>query len=145
MSQVGSILLLVFVLTVLLILAWYDIRERLIPNRIVLPAWIVVLCSQLLLRPEHWKEWLIASGVAFVAFYVPALVYPPALGMGDVKLAGLLGAVLGYSVLNGVLVGTVFAGVYSATILLRRGSAARGTTIPLGAFLAAGAAAVLLL
>jgi Flp pilus assembly protein protease CpaA len=145
MTQVASVLLLLFVLAVLLRLAWHDVRERIIPNRIVLPAWIVVLCSQILLHPEHWQEWLIASGVAFAAFLLPALVYPPALGMGDVKLAGLLGAVLGYGVLNGILVGMVFAGVYSATILLRRGSAARRATVPYGAFLAAGAAAVLLL
>jgi leader peptidase (prepilin peptidase)/N-methyltransferase len=145
MTHVASLFLLLFVLAVLLRLAWYDVRERIIPDRIVLPAWIVVLCSQLLLRPERWREWLIASGVAFAAFFVPAVVYPPALGMGDVKLAGLLGAVLGYGILNGILVGTLLAGAYSAAILLRRGSAGRGATIPYGAFLAAGAAAVLLL
>jgi leader peptidase (prepilin peptidase)/N-methyltransferase len=145
MTQLAAALLLVFVLAVLLCLAWYDVRERIIPNRIVLPAWIVVLCSQTLLRPEHWKEWLIASGVATAAFFVPALLYPPTLGMGDVKLAGLLGAVLGYGVLNGVLIGTLLAGAYSALVLVRRGSAARGTSVPYGAFLAAGAAAALLL
>jgi leader peptidase (prepilin peptidase)/N-methyltransferase len=115
-----------------------------IPNRIVLPAWAIVLAAQLALHPSHWDEWLIASAVAAGAFMIPALLYPEGLGMGDAKLAGFIGAALGYGVLNGLLVGTVLAGLCSAALLLRYGSGARRVTFPYGPFLATGAVAVLL-
>src|SRR4029450_4062624 len=111
-------------------------------NRIVLPAWAIVLASQMALRPDRWAEWLIASGLAFAAFLLPALAVPAALGMGDVKLAGLLGAALGYPVLNGLLIGPLLAGAYCAFLLIRHGAAARRIPIPYGPFLAAGAVAV---
>lgn len=140
----GDTVLVLFVLVVLALLSWYDVRERIIPNRIVLPAWAAVLGAQLVLHSDHSTEWLVASAAATAAFLVPALVSPEAIGMGDVKLAGLMGAALGYSVLTGLLVGTVLAGVFAGAVLACRGSAARRTTIPYGPFLAAGAVAVLL-
>jgi leader peptidase (prepilin peptidase)/N-methyltransferase len=100
--------------------------------------------AQVALHPGHWDEWLIASSVAAAAFFVPALVYPEGLGMGDAKLVGLIGAALGYAVLNGLLVGTLLAGVFAAALLLRYGSGARRVTFPYGPFLAAGAVVVLL-
>jgi leader peptidase (prepilin peptidase)/N-methyltransferase len=144
MTSAGDTLLVLFVIVVLAILSWRDVRERIIPNKIVLPAWAIVLVAQVALHPGHWQEWVIASCVAAAAFCVPALVYPAGLGMGDAKLVGLIGAALGYSVLNGLLVGTVLAGLFSAALLLRYGSAARRVTFPYGPFLAAGAVAVLL-
>jgi len=144
MTAAGDTLLIVFVIAVLAVLSWRDLRARVIPNRIVLPAWTIVLVSQVVLHPGHWDEWLIASGVAAAVFFVPALVYPEGLGMGDVKLVGLIGAALGYAVLNGLLVGTALAGLFAAALLLRYGSGARRVTFPYGPFLAAGAVVVLL-
>ena len=134
-----------FVIATLALLSWYDIRQRIIPNRIVLPAWVVVLSAQMAFHPSRWSEWLLASGVATIVFLGPALLFPAGLGMGDVKLAGLIGAALGYSVLNGLLLGTVLAGAFAAFVLVSRGAAARRTAIPYGPFLAAGAVAVLLI
>lgn len=144
MTSAGDTLLIVFVILVLAVLSWRDLRARVIPNKIVLPAWAIVLVAQVALHPGHWNEWLIASAVAAGALLVPALVYPEGLGMGDVKLVGLIGAALGYSVLNGLLVGTVLAGLFSAALLVRHGSGARRVTFPYGPFLAAGAVAVML-
>jgi leader peptidase (prepilin peptidase) / N-methyltransferase len=144
MTSAGDTLLIVFVILVLAVLSWRDLRARVIPNKIVLPAWAIVLVAQVALHPGHWEEWLIASAVAAGALLVPALVYPEGLGMGDVKLVGLIGAALGYGVLNGLLVGTVLAGLFSAALLVRYGSGARRVTFPYGPFLAAGAVAVLL-
>ena len=53
----ATLLFLTFVVTTLAVLSWYDIRERIIPNRIVLPAWAIVLAAQMALRPERWAEW----------------------------------------------------------------------------------------
>lgn len=144
MTSFGDTLLVLFVIVVLVALSWRDVQARIIPNKIVLPAWAIVLAGQVALHPGLWDEWLIASLVAAAAFCVPALVYPAGIGMGDAKLVGLIGAALGYSVLNGLLVGTLLAGLFSAALLLRYGSAARRVTFPYGPFLAAGAVAVLL-
>lgn len=138
-------LLLLFVAGVLAVLSWYDLTQRIIPNRIVLPAWGVTLAAQLLLHPEHRTEWLVASVAAAGAFLLPALSFPGALGMGDVKLVGLLGAALGYSVLNGLMVGTVLAAAFSIALLVRHGAAARRTAFAYGPFLAAGGLIVLLI
>ena len=144
MTSVGDTALLVFVIAVLVVLSWRDVRARVIPNKIVLPAWAIVIAAQIALHPNHWVEWIVASSAAAAAFLVPALVYPEGLGMGDAKLVGLIGAALGTSVLTGLLVGTLFAGLFSAALLLRYGSAARRVTFPYGPFLAAGAVAVML-
>jgi leader peptidase (prepilin peptidase) / N-methyltransferase len=144
-AHAAQTLLAAFVVAVLIVVSWYDVRERIIPNRIVLPAWVVVLPAQVLLHPHYWAQWLAASLCAAGVFLVPALVYPAALGMGDVKLVGLIGAALGTSVLTGLVAGTVLAGVFAAVMLVRGGSTARHATLPYGPFLAAGAVAVLLL
>jgi prepilin signal peptidase PulO-like enzyme (type II secretory pathway) len=64
--------------------------------------------------------------------------------MGDVKLCLLIGALLGWGVVGALLAGTVGAGLVSAAILVREGSAARKRSIPLGPFLAGAAVLVLL-
>jgi leader peptidase (prepilin peptidase)/N-methyltransferase len=144
LTSAGDTLLILFVVVVLAVLSWRDFRARVIPNKIVLPAWAIVLAAQVALHPGHWDEWLIASAVAAGVFVVPALVYPAGLGMGDAKLAGLIGAALGYSMLTGLLVGTLLAAFFSVALLLRYGSSGRRMTFPYGPFLAAGAIAVLL-
>jgi leader peptidase (prepilin peptidase)/N-methyltransferase len=108
------------------------------------PAWLAVLAAQLALYPHDWVEWLVASFGAGVFFLVVALAYPAGLGMGDVKLALLLGAVLGWAVIPALFFGTLAAGLVSAVMLFRDGSVARKRVIPLGPFLAGGAVLVLL-
>jgi leader peptidase (prepilin peptidase)/N-methyltransferase len=134
-----------FVLAVLAVLSWHDVRERVIPNRIVLPSWALVLALQFGAHPERWREWLAASFGAALFFLVPALVFPAGLGMGDVKLAGLIGAALGHHVFAGLVIGVLCGGLWAGALLLLRGFDARRTTLPYGPFLAAGAAVVLLL
>jgi leader peptidase (prepilin peptidase)/N-methyltransferase len=76
---------------------------------------------------------------------VLALVYPAGLGMGDVKLALLLGAALGGAVLPALLVGTLAAGAAGLVVLARQGLGARRRALPFGPFLAFGAITILLL
>jgi prepilin signal peptidase PulO-like enzyme (type II secretory pathway) len=66
------------------------------------------------------------------------------MGMGDVKLALLIGAALGTKVVAALFLGTVAAGIFAAVMLFKQGSAARKRAIPLGPFLAAGAIVVFL-
>jgi prepilin signal peptidase PulO-like enzyme (type II secretory pathway) len=64
--------------------------------------------------------------------------------MGDVKLALLIGATLGFKVVGALFLGTLAAGIFAAVMLFKEGSSARKRSIPLGPFLAGGAIVVLL-
>jgi len=138
-------LVVIFVICTLVVISRHDLERRIIPNRIVLPAWIAVLLAHLALHPHHWVEWLIGSFGAALFFLAFALAYPAGLGMGDVKLALFIGAALGYAVVSGLLLGTLAAGLIGAILLFKEGSSARKRGIPLGPFLAGGAIVVLLL
>jgi len=137
-------LVVVFTICTLVVISRHDFERRIIPNRIVVPAWIAVLLAHLALHPHHWVEWLVASFGASLFFLAFALAYPVGLGMGDVKLALLIGAALGYAVVSALFLGTLAAGLVAAVMLFKEGSSARKRAIPLGPFLAAGAIVVLL-
>lgn len=137
-------IVIVFAIFVLVEISRHDLERHIIPDRIVVPAWLVVLTAHLALDPHAWVEWLVASFGAGLFFLAIALAYPAGLGMGDVKLCLFIGALLGWAVVAALLAGTVAAGLVSAAILFRQGSAARKRSIPLGPFLAGGAIAVLL-
>jgi leader peptidase (prepilin peptidase)/N-methyltransferase len=131
-------------LPLLAVLSAIDLRWRLVPNRIVFPAFVAALAFQLALAPGHAVEWLGAAVAAPLVMLLPAIVDRRAVGMGDVKLAALLGAALGVRVLSALLIGAFAVVPVAIVLLLRRGPAARGTAIPFVPFLAFGAAAVLL-
>jgi leader peptidase (prepilin peptidase)/N-methyltransferase len=137
-------LIVIFAICTLVVLSRHDLERRIIPNRIVVPAWIAVLLAHLALHPHHWVEWLVGSFGAGLFFLAVVLAYPAGMGMGDVKLALLIGAILGYAVVTALFLGTLAAGVVAAVMLFKEGSAARKRAIPLGPFLAAGAIVVLL-
>ena len=118
-----------------------DLEYRVIPNRIVYPAAAVVLAGMTAVEPS--PEWAIAAFGAFAFFFLAALVHPAGMGMGDVKLAFLMGAALGRTVPVAIFVGLLAAVVPSLAILLRHGAAGRKMGFPLGPFLALGSAVAL--
>jgi leader peptidase (prepilin peptidase)/N-methyltransferase len=121
---------------VLVAISATDLEHQIIPNWIVLPAAVVLLAAQTILHPS--VEW-IAAGLGAAAFFVlAALVYPGGMGMGDVKLALLLGVVLGRTVPVALLIGMLTALVPSFVILAKHGRAGRKMKIPFGPFLALG-------
>jgi leader peptidase (prepilin peptidase)/N-methyltransferase len=134
-----------FFAAVLVVLAAIDLQRRLIPNLIVLPALVVVLTAQIALDPDRTLEWVLFSLGAALFFFLPLLVYPAGMGMGDVKLAALLGAALGRSVIAAVLVGLFTAAAFGLVILLREGLRSRKKAIAYGPFLAFGGLLVLFL
>ena len=113
-----------------------DLERRIIPNRIVLPAAAVVLAAQTLLVPS--PEWALAALGAALFLFIAALTYPAGMGMGDVKLALLLGAMLGRTVPAAMMIAMIAALVPAIVLLIRHGSAARKMGIPFGPFLAFG-------
>jgi len=124
---------------VLVPVALIDLEHRTIPNRITLPGAVAAVVAGLALRPSGVPEQLIAGGSAAGFLLVFVLVYPRGMGMGDVKLAGVLGLYLGRSVavalLLGVLAGAVIGVAVMARVGIQRG---RKTALPFGPFLAVG-------
>src|SRR5205809_3560323 len=106
---------------VVVYLAAFDLEHRLIPNRVVLPATAVVLALNIAIYPHRSVEWIAAAAGAAGFFFVTLLIYPPGLGMGDVKLALLLGAALGTDVVGAVLLGTVAAAIFGLVLMVRNG------------------------
>src|SRR5437763_1602088 len=111
-----------------------DLEHLIIPNRIVLPAAAAVLAAQTALQPS--PEWAIAAVGASLGLFVLAIVYPAGMGMGDVKLALMLGAALGKTVLVAIMLGAFSGALFGIAIMARGGS--RKTQIPFGVFLALG-------
>ena len=124
---------------VLVILSVIDIEQRLLPNRIVLPATGLILVLQLAFFSDRAVEWIASTLGAGLFFLVAYLTYRAGLGLGDVKFALLLGAGLGQGVVLGIFVGMFAAGIGGLVVIAREGIAARKQTIPLGPFLALGA------
>jgi len=121
---------------VLVVLSAIDIDRRIVPNKIVLPAAAIVLVAQTVLHPS--VEWLAAALGASLFLLLAALAYPSGMGMGDVKLALLLGAALGRTVPVAMFAGMLAALVPAAVLFARHGSAARKIAIPFAPFLALG-------
>jgi leader peptidase (prepilin peptidase)/N-methyltransferase len=129
---------------VLVWVAAIDLETRLLPNRIVLPATGIVLAASLGLGLGGFAEHALAALAAAGFLYVAAAVRPGDLGMGDVKLALLLGALLGRSVATALTIGLGLLLVPALVQLVLHGRAALRRHIPLGPFLAAGAVVTLL-
>jgi leader peptidase (prepilin peptidase)/N-methyltransferase len=130
-----------FFCAVLVAVTATDLEHRIIPNRIVVPAAVVVLAAQTALDPS--VEW-VAAGFAAAGFLLAfALAYPAGMGMGDVKLALLLGVALGRTVSVALMLGMFAALVPAVVLLVRYGSGARKMAIPFGPFLALGSVVAL--
>jgi prepilin signal peptidase PulO-like enzyme (type II secretory pathway) len=134
-----------FFAAVLVVLAALDLERRIIPNRIVLPAGVIVLLGDIAAEPHRWKEWTIAAFSSFLVALAISLMTKGGVGMGDVKLTFLLGAGLGWAVASAAVVAMLATFVVSLVILARRGLQARKETIPFGPFLVLGALVALFL
>jgi leader peptidase (prepilin peptidase)/N-methyltransferase len=114
-----------------------DISHRIVPNMVVLPAAAIVLAAMTVLEPS--AEWALGAFGAALFLFLAALAYPKGMGMGDVKLALLLGAMLGRTVPVALMLGMLAALVPAVVLLVRHGGAARKMGIPFAPFLALGA------
>jgi leader peptidase (prepilin peptidase)/N-methyltransferase len=127
----------------LVVLAAIDLEHRVIPNRIVLPATAVVLPLHIAIAPGRASQWALAGVAAAFVMAIPALAGRDWIGVGDAKLALLIGAALGWGVIGAVLLAFVLTFPASLLVLARGGLAARKSTIPFGPFLVAGALIVM--
>ena len=125
---------LIFV-AVLVALAGTDLEHRLLPNVIVLPATVVGLVLSIAVDPDRWWVYVVSAVGVAAGLFALVFAYPRGMGMGDVKMGGMLGAFLGpyaaLAVFIGAVVGAIVGGVLMAT-----GRIGRRTALPFGVFLA---------
>jgi prepilin signal peptidase PulO-like enzyme (type II secretory pathway) len=132
----------VFCLALVIVTAT-DLEYRLIPNRVVGPASLIVLVGMTIAEPS--PRWAIAAFGASLFLLVFSLISPQGMGMGDVKLAFLMGAALGPAVAVALVLASLSSLVPSIVILVRHGRAGRKVGFPFGPFLALGSVLTLFL
>ena len=119
--------------------AFIDLDHRIIPNAILLPGAVAAIAIVAATESSKLPEHLIAGAAAAGFLLVAVLAYPRGMGMGDVKLAGVLGLYLGRSVGPAMLVALVSGTIVGVVIIARKGAAeGRKTAVPFGPFLALG-------
>ncbi|HEX3391808.1 MAG TPA: prepilin peptidase [Solirubrobacteraceae bacterium] len=125
-------------------LALVDVRERRIPNRIVLPATAICAAISIADGRQASTGLLLSAGLVVLLLAV-SLAKPAMLGMGDVKLALLLLAALGSLASAALLLTLELYALLAVILLLRRGRSVLGSTLPLAPILAAGCIIALLI
>jgi leader peptidase (prepilin peptidase)/N-methyltransferase len=128
---------LVFV-TTLTAITLTDLDRRLIPNRILLVAAILGVGIAAVWAPGSLPERLLAAAAAGGGLFLVALAYPRGMGLGDVKLAAVMGLFLGRNVAPAILVALLAGSAVGLYLIAREGPAARKRAIPFGPFLALG-------
>jgi len=129
---------------VLIAVAFIDLQHRIVPNKIVVPAAVWGVAAAAAFRTDMLPELLIAGAGAFAFLLAAALVYPAGMGMGDVKLAGVMGVYLGKLVLPALVVAFGVGAVVGVALMAREGRSARKKGVPFAPFLALGGLVALL-
>ena len=144
---------------VFLVIMFIDWEHQLILNKVTYPAAVVALI--ILAIDSFWPSWgllaelrfwpqpsilsgVIGGAIGFVFFLIVFLINPRGMGMGDVKLAGLIGLVTGFPFVVVALLIGIFIGGLVAVVLLLLKRKGRKDVIPYGTFLAIGPIVTLL-
>jgi leader peptidase (prepilin peptidase)/N-methyltransferase len=139
-----DIVLGLLLVTVLVPITLIDLERRLILNALTLPASVAAVLAALALDAGFVPEQLIAGAAAGGVFLLAALLYPRGMGMGDVKMAAMLGLYLGRAVAPAIFIALVSGVLVGAAIIVRKGAReGRKATVPFGPFLALGAVVAL--
>ena len=129
---------------VLIAVAAIDLEHHIVPNRIVVPALVFGLAATAVLQTDELPEALAAGAGAFAFLLLAALAYPAGMGMGDVKLAGVMGLYLGIEVIPAMLIAFLAGSVVGIVRIAREGAEARKSGVPFAPFLAFGGLVALL-
>jgi leader peptidase (prepilin peptidase)/N-methyltransferase len=129
--------------SMLVIVTVTDLERRVIPNVVLLAGAVFVLTIVGTTDASGLGTRTIAAATAGGFLFLVALVYPPGMGMGDVKLAAVMGLYLGRAVAPALLMGFAAGALVGVAMMARHGAEARKQTVPFGPFLALGGAAAL--
>jgi leader peptidase (prepilin peptidase) / N-methyltransferase len=128
---------------VLVALTAHDIATRRLPNALTVPVGLLALALRAVFERSELGQVALAGVIAFLVFYVVALLVRGGFGMGDVKLAAMLGFLLGSAVIGGLTIGIIAGGVASVVLLLLSRANLR-SKIAYGPYLAFGGAIAIL-
>lgn len=121
-----------------------DLEHHIIPNRLMATAAIAAVALWAVVDYSRLPENLIAGAAAGGFLFVAAIAYPAGMGMGDVKLAGVMGLYLGSSVAPALFIGFASGAVVGIAIALAHGASTRKQGVPFGPFLALGGVVALI-
>lgn len=139
-DDAAAIALGIVLVTLMVAVVPIDLDHRLILNKLTYPAAILAPVIGLLLDPNFVPEQLIAGVAAGGFFLLAALVYPAGMGLGDVKLAAVMGLYLGRAVAPALFVALIAGVVVGLVVIVRQGrERGRKVQVPFGPFLALGA------
>src|SRR5215204_304473 len=127
---------LVFI-SALISLAVIDLEHRLLPNVIVGPATLVGLALSILADPAGWWTYPLSAIAVGGTLFVLVFLYPAGMGMGDVKMGGMLGTFLGPYAALAVFLGALL-GAATGGLLMAAGKMQRRSALPFGLFMAVG-------
>lgn len=120
-----------------------DVEHRLVLNRMLLPALPAVLIGNLALGLPSITAALLGGVLGFGIFLLIALIKPGSMGMGDVKLAGVIGLATGIPGILVTILICIFSGGLAAFFILLRSRFQRGQTMAYAPYLVLGAWATL--
>lgn len=122
----------------LVIVTLTDLERRVIPNAVLLAGAAVAVPIAALTDAGSLPERLAAAAGAGGFLFCVALAYPRGMGMGDVKLAAVMGLYLGRAVAPALLIGFAVGALVGLAMIARKGTAARKQAVPFAPFLALG-------
>jgi leader peptidase (prepilin peptidase)/N-methyltransferase len=124
---------------ILIPLTFIDLDHRILPNKITYPSVPLAIGLTAAFDTDHLLAHLIAGAAAFGFLFAAAWVYPNGMGVGDVKLAGVLGLFLGRAVAPALLLAFLLGTVVGIGVMIGKGvREGRKTAIPFGPFLSVG-------
>jgi len=124
--------------TTLLAITLTDLERRIIPNKVLIVSAVAGVALAAALDPSSLPERAIAAAAAGGLLFAVALAYPRGMGLGDVKLAAVMGLYLGRAVAPALLIAFAAGSLVGLALIARHGAAARKRAIPFGPFLALG-------
>jgi leader peptidase (prepilin peptidase)/N-methyltransferase len=137
-DDAGLIALGLAFVTMLVAITLTDLERRIIPNKILLVGTVAGLALAAVADAGSLPERAIAAAAAGGLLFAVALAYPRGMGMGDVKLAAVMGLYLGRSVGPALLIAFAAGSLFGLALIARHGTAARKQAVPFGPFLAFG-------
>jgi leader peptidase (prepilin peptidase)/N-methyltransferase len=125
---------------ILVPLIFIDLDHRILPNAITYPATVIAVVLVAIFETDDLPEHLIAGAAAFMFLFAAVWFYPKGMGVGDVKLAGVMGLFLGRNVAPALLIAFLAGTIVGIGVMTAKGvREGRKTAIPFGPFLALGA------
>lgn len=125
--------------TTLIVVTNTDLDLRVVPNQVLFISFLAGLIAQAVARPDEWPTWTASAAIAFAVLFLVAMAYPKGMGMGDVKLAGVMGLYLGRAVGPALLIAFLLGTLVGLGVMAKKGVAeGRKTAVPFVPFMATG-------